>query len=239
LTAIGGVPSVAHASFLPKYPLKTLPGGISQKMAIDLTPLTHKQIAVFMQIEYPKFPPIDATLAKRPATIGAFYSTIAAAFNKLQPNIDANALWVEVPFAKKIQSITDAIATIERIKSEGEGLEGSPEEPLADHSFAHYYLFKEIYVGRRLIKVGGKRKFDGESVSLPKVFDFKHCWLQRKRSVPFREELSQLLLDLQACWSLDQAPNVPGMFQLQIQGRELIERGICPVFEWISPRDSG
>ncbi len=236
LTAIGGVPSIAHTDFLPKYPLKALPGGISQKMVVDLKPLTRRQIAVFMQIEYPEFPPIAVALAKRPATIGAFYSSIAQAFAKLQPKIDANARWVEVPFAKKLQNVADAIATIDRIRSEGEGLEDLPEEPLADHGYAHYYLFKEIYVGRRLIKVGGEWKFEGEPVRLPRVFGFRRCWFRRDRGTAFKEALSRLLVDLQACWTADQAPDVPTMFELQILGRKLIERGICPEFTWVGPR---
>jgi hypothetical protein len=232
LTAIGGQPNIAHSEFVPRYPLSALPGGISQKMAVDLRPLTRRQIAVFMQIEYPEFPPITVAMAKRPATIGAFYSAIAEAFQKVQPTIYTNAPWIEVPFARRIHSTADAIATIDRIKSEGEGLEDSPEEPVADHSYAHYYLFKEIYVGRRLIRVGSNWKFEGNSIQMPKVFDFNRCMLRRERCVPFREALSQLLIDLQECWTRDRAVNVPAMFELQILGRKLIETGIRPEFTW-------
>jgi hypothetical protein len=232
LTAIGGVPNIAHPDFLPRYPLSALPGGISQKMLVDLRPLTRRQIAVFMQIEYPEFPPIAVTMAKRSATIGAFYSIIAEAFQKMQPTIYANAHWIEVPFAKRIHTVADAIATVDRIKSEGEGLEDSPEEPLADHSHAHYYLFKEIYVGRRLIKVGGEWKFEGGPIQMPKAFEFKRCWFGRRRCLPFQEALSQLLTDLQECWTRGRAANVPTMFELQILGRKLIERGIRPEFTW-------
>jgi hypothetical protein len=232
LAAISGTPSIAHADFLPKYPLRTLPGGIPQKMPVDLKPLNRKQIAVFMQIEYPEFTPIAVASAKRPATIGAFYNTVAEAFDTLQPDIDASALSVEVPFAKKIKTIADAITTIDWIKSEGEGLEDSPEEPLADHSYAHYYLFKEIYVERKLIKIDDKWKFEGALIRLPKVFDFKRRWLPPDPCVAFKEALSRLLADLQECWTLGTPPNVPGMFQLHILGRGLIERGICPEFAW-------
>src|SRR5216683_1641034 len=40
LTAIGGVPSIANAAFIPRYPTNVLPGGIVQKLAVDLQPLT-------------------------------------------------------------------------------------------------------------------------------------------------------------------------------------------------------
>jgi Ferritin-like len=58
LTAIGGVPNVANAQFIPKYPTHKLPGDIDQKLAVDLLPLTTDQLAVFMQIELPEFPPV-------------------------------------------------------------------------------------------------------------------------------------------------------------------------------------
>src|SRR5262245_7093514 len=35
LTAIGGVPSIANAAFIPRYPTDLLPGGIPQKLAVD------------------------------------------------------------------------------------------------------------------------------------------------------------------------------------------------------------
>lgn len=232
LTAIGGVPRVGYAEFLPKYPIKYLPGGIYQKMPVDLRPLTHRQVLVFMQIECPEFPPVAFALTGRPATIGAFYSTIAESFSQLQPTIDANAACVEVPFAKRIQNVADAIVTIERIKSEGEGLEDSPEEPLGDNSVAHYYLFKEIYVGRRLIRTDEGWKFKGEDVRFPEVVQFKRRGRPSEKSALFKEALSRLLLDLEECWSTSKAPNVPRMFELQILGRKLIENGICPDFAW-------
>ena len=40
LTAIGGVPSIANAAFIPSYPTNVLPGGIPQKLPVDLKPLT-------------------------------------------------------------------------------------------------------------------------------------------------------------------------------------------------------
>ncbi|MBR0882014.1 hypothetical protein ABIF65_008564 [Bradyrhizobium japonicum] len=48
LTAIGGVPSIANAAFIPSYPTNVLPGGILQKLPVDLKPLTPDQVQVFM-----------------------------------------------------------------------------------------------------------------------------------------------------------------------------------------------
>ena len=75
LTAIGGTPNIANATFIPSYPMNVLPGGIPQKLAVDLKPLTPDQAQVFMQIEFPEFLPV--ALVAGPATIGAFYDTIA------------------------------------------------------------------------------------------------------------------------------------------------------------------
>jgi hypothetical protein len=233
LSAIGGTPSVAHPGFLPNYPLNDLPGGIHQKLAVDLKPLNRRQLEVFMQIEYPEFPPIAAKLAKGPATIGAFYSAIANSFNTLQPAINLDAYYVEIPFANRIANVADAVTAIERIKDEGEGLQDSPEEPLGDNSFAHYYLFKEVFVQRRLVKTSGKWKFAGAHIRLPKVFEFNRSNGHPDMRVSFRQTLSQLLTELQECWTLGEPPNVAGMFKLQILGRKLIEQGICPEFTWM------
>src|SRR6202035_5614460 len=91
LSAIGGRPAIANPDFLPSYPTRVLPGGIAQNLPVDLKPLTHDQLAVFMQIEYPEFPPVALLAAGGPATIGAFYDTIAAAFQNLKPAIVADA----------------------------------------------------------------------------------------------------------------------------------------------------
>jgi ferritin-like protein len=56
LAAIGGSPSVATADFIPKYPTNELPGGIPQKLPVDLKPLSNDQLEVFLQIEFPEFP---------------------------------------------------------------------------------------------------------------------------------------------------------------------------------------
>ena len=114
LTAIGGVPSIANAAFIPSYPTNVLPGGIPQKLAVDLKPLTPDQVQVFMQIEYPEFPPV--ALAGAPATIGAFYDAIADGITTLNPAINLNAFAVNSGEATPIKSVTDALAAISLIK---------------------------------------------------------------------------------------------------------------------------
>jgi Ferritin-like len=125
LTAIGGVPSIANAAFIPRYPTNVLPGRMPQKLAVDLKPLTPDQAQVFMQIEYPEFPPV--ALAAEPATIGAFYDSIAEGFTTVHPTINPNAFAVNSGETTPIKSIADALAAISLIKGEGEGTPGSPD----------------------------------------------------------------------------------------------------------------
>jgi hypothetical protein len=233
LTAIGGVPTIANANFLPAYPANELPGGIPQALPIDLKPLTKDQLAVFMQIEHPDFPPVARLVERPPATIGAFYDTIIATFETLQPHIDPTAHAVEVPFSKPISTIADAIRTIDRIKSEGEGVPGSPDQPSGERAgHAHYYLFKELFVQKRLIKVDEKWSYSGAPIALPEVYHFEPSHAQPSPSIEFNRTLSQLLIDLETCWTSGAPPNVPAMFQLQLLGKSLIKRGIRPEFRW-------
>ncbi|MFB4273339.1 ferritin-like protein [Nonomuraea sp. GTA35] len=233
LTAIGGTPSVTYPGFLPDYPVHELPGGIPQPMAVDLKPLVKDQLAVFMQIEHPDFPPVDRMERLPPPTIGAFYDTIIETFRETCPDIYPDAHAVSVPFAPPIRTVADAIETIDRIKSEGEGVPDSPDSPTGERtSHAHYYLFKELYVGKRLIKVDGRWSFDGAPVTLPEVFHFQHSTAEPGLSLKFRKILTRLLADLESCWTSGVEPNVPAMFELKIAGQDLIKRGICPEFAW-------
>ncbi|MGA7218804.1 MAG: ferritin-like domain-containing protein, partial [Candidatus Sulfotelmatobacter sp.] len=96
LSAIAGTPDIANSSFVPKYPTNVLPGGIPQKLPVDLQPLSINQLQVFMQIEYPEFPPVALTASNPPATIGAFYDTIATGFVKVNPAINPGAHFVNM-----------------------------------------------------------------------------------------------------------------------------------------------
>ncbi|MBF8185279.1 ferritin-like protein [Nonomuraea sp. K274] len=237
LTAVGGTPSVAHADFLPVYPANELPGGIPQQLPIDLKPLVKDQIAVFMQIEHPDFPPVARLETPPPPTIGAFYDTIIETFRETCPGIDPDAHAVEVPFAGPIRTVADAIETIDRIKSEGEGLPDSPGSPTGERtSHAHYYLYKELYVGRRLIKTGDEWSFTGAPITLPEVYHFEPSTAEPELSLEFRRILTRLLTDLESCWTSGAAPNVPAMFELKIAGQALIKRGIRPEFTWAEAR---
>jgi hypothetical protein len=235
LTAIGGVPSIANAAFIPSYPTNVLPGGIPQKLAVDLKPLTPDQVQVFMQIEYPEFPPV--ALAAGPATIGAFYDTIHDGFTTVNPAINPNAFAVNSGEATPIKSVTDALAAISLIKGEGEGTMGSPDQPPAGNTaFAHYYLFKEIFTQKTLVQdAAGHWSFTGAAIQFPTWFNFQQSTVTPSPSLAFNQAVSKLLIGLQACWTSGTRPNIGAMFNLQTLGVGLIQQGIRPEFLWAPP----
>jgi hypothetical protein len=235
LTAIGGMPSIANAAFIPKYPTNVLPGGIPQKLAVDLKPLTPDQVQVFMQIEYPEFPPV--ALAIGPATIGAFYEAIATGITTVNPAINPNAFAVNSGEATPIRSIADALAAISLIKGEGEGTKGSPDQPPeGKKTFAHYYLFKEIFTRKTLVQdAAGHWSFTGAAIQFPTWFDFQQSTVTPSPSLAFNQAISQLLIGLQACWTSGAKPNIGAMFNLKTLGIGLIKQGIRPEFLWVPP----
>ena len=234
LSAIGGTPSVANSAFVPSYPTHELPGGIPQKLAVDLQPLSLDQLQVFMQIEYPEFPPIALARASAPATIGAFYDTISDGFVAVNPTINPSAHAVRVPGTGQITSVADAQAAIQRIKIEGEGTEGSPDQPPTDSTqLAHYYVFKGIYKGHKLVQGGdGKWSFTGTAIQLPTAYPFTQSTANPDPSLEFNQALTTLLTGLQSCWTTGARPNIGDMFALQSLGQGLIQQGIRPEFLW-------
>ena len=236
LAAYGGTPHLAYPAFIPTYPTRVLPGGIVQRLPVDLLPLTRQQLEVFMQIELPAFPPIAFMAALPPATIGEFYDVIIAAIERLMPAIDGNAHQIQNFNVPPIQSNSEAIEALRRLKEEGEGTAASPEQPAADEQvFAHYYLFKEMFVGRRLEKQSGVWGFTGDVVTLPTVYDFSPEGSPSIANRQFARQLSRVLAELQDCWSAGASFNVAAMFELKAAGQALIRQGVRPHFAWISP----
>jgi hypothetical protein len=241
LTAIKGKPKITNAGFVPSYPTNVLPGGIPQKLAVDLQPLSLDQLQVFMQIENPEFPPLAVTAGPPPATIGAFYDTISNGFTAVNPTIDPNANFVDfsafssTPPTGQIKTIADAQNAITTIKTEGEGTQGSPDEPPGDSStFAHYYAFKQIFIGKTLVQTNGKWGFTGSPIQLPTVFSFSQSGARPDPSAAFNQTLSQLLQKLEACWTTGTSffDTLDTMSTLQSQGTQLIQQKIRPEFLW-------
>jgi hypothetical protein len=236
LSAIGGVPRVARRDFLPKYPLKYLPGGIAQERPVHLRPLSFDQLEVFMQIENPEYSPVAYSASDGPASIGQFYDEIIAGFNRVKPKLSLEANVVPVILYRPVGTIDDAIAVITRIKIEGEGLQDAPEEPNFDGSaYAHYYLFKEVYRQRRLVKTPGGWEFSGSEICFPKVRSFHRSKRRHELQREFRMLITDLLFELEGCWRGDSQFNVSTMFRIHYVGRSLIKLGIRPEFIWLQP----
>jgi len=234
LAAIGGTPTVARPEFVPVYPLHQLPGEIEQPIPIELRPLDTRQLKVFMQIEHPHFPPVAMRPKTPVATIGDFYNTIIAAFRAIEPEIDCDAYAIPIFGAPPICDLSSAIDALERIKSEGEGLEDSPEQPSSQGTaLAHYYTFKEIYKQKKLIRRNDEWVFEGDPITRPLVDDFRRPTSSCRKCAAFNETFSDLLRNLEEAWTAGRPLDIAGMFTLKLAGRELIRSGIRPPFCWV------
>jgi hypothetical protein len=251
LNALGQAPDIANSAFIPTYPTDTLPGGIHLKSEVDLKPLSHDQLGVFMEIEMPEFKPVALVAGSQPATIGAFYDTISAGFDNVQPSLNRSAFYVPInemappynpianPHKGKIRTIADAQAAIARIKQEGEGTEGSPDRPPDDvasgQKFAHYYIFKEIFEGKTLQQSvpGGGWEFGQPDITFPTIYPFAKSQTQGT-SAQFEQMLASLLTELQTCWTQGAGPDENAMELLAGAGTTLIKQGIQPEFVWPS-----
>jgi hypothetical protein len=249
LSAINGNPSIASAGFLPTYPTTTLPGKIPlldrtttppTLATLTLLPLSLPQVQIFMDIEYPESTPV-ALVATAPATIGGFYDTIVTAFSDtVKPQISASAPFISWPQGKigQIASITDAIAAITRIKTEGEGTKGSPDEPLGNTlPFAHYYTFKEIHEGKKLVQDPntGKWSFTGDPIAFPTaIHNAVPATQPNPDQTAFSNTLLGMLQKLQACWTASPPPISSiifgDMFSLKESGIKLFQQLILPEF---------
>ena len=240
LAAIGGAPRIANAGFLPTYPTNTLPGGIHQELPVRCEAALQGSAAGIHANRDARIPPVELALrAAAPATIGAFYDTISNAFDALNPVIDQNAHFVaQGAEVFQIKSIDDAHKAINRIKSEGEGAPGSPDQPANPGELAHFYVFKEILVGNvlKLDPATGKL-VKGSPIRFPAVLPFAPSSAVPSPSIAFNQALSQLLTDIEACWTEGAALRIAlgDMRTLQQKGLDLISRGIRPEFAWVAP----
>jgi hypothetical protein len=237
LSAIGGQPRLNFPDFIPTYPASELPGGIVQPIPVDLTPLTLDQIEVFMQIEHPDFTPVALNPDEEPpSSIGEFYREIIDGLKLIQPKI-INSTQVPVQHFQRITSLEEAIEVLECISEEGEGVIDSPLQPpysLDRATLAHYYLFKELYLQRRLVFKNGQWKFEGDQIILPDVYTFKDSSEQPELNKEFKRALTNLLISLEECWTMNKPLNVAAMFEISIIGKKLVKIGILPHFEWSS-----
>jgi len=222
LTAIGGRPTLDQPSFVPKYPTNGLPGGVWPGLVVDLAPLNFTSLLAFMQIEFPEV----ASLAISPNSIGAFYDAIAEGFKTVKPSFVGDHQ-VVIPGLFPITNITDALAAIDTIKTQGEGSNRSPDED--DNELAHYYKFGEIYYGARLNKNGKEWQYNGKKVRLPVVYGFRNMGPTPSFTSLFKAMMSLL----QFAWTSDSSKisdAISVMHGLKTEGIRWIKQGYAPQF---------
>ncbi|MFJ9947942.1 ferritin-like protein [Kitasatospora sp. NPDC091207] len=175
LTTIGGTVTLTDPATVPKYP-GPLPGGVNPKLTVRLGGLTRESAALFAAIEQPENP---LAYAGDGTSIGAFYQRIANVFPTFAYLITGQRQ-VTFPLGSShgagndivaMNTLDDVLKAIEIIKAQGEGTDVSPENPFpgAAGELAHYYAFKEIAEGRRLVQNPTTKRWDftGDPVPLP------------------------------------------------------------------------
>jgi hypothetical protein len=241
LYAIGGTAEnydILNPLFLATYPAKELPGGVLQKLLVDTLPLSPQQVEVFMQIEHPLKPVALPNMeggGKTYANIAEFYKAIIDGINSVKPTF-VNAYNIE----KKITSSEVAIDAIHQIMDEGEGTEVNPYQP-DGKTFAHYYSFKEIHVGRKLVeKPKGSWVWEGDEVNFPTIFPFTtdNRVSPTEKDKEFIKKFEELMKAIRYYWTtkLEEGDGFYNTYEimnaLADKGREIIEAGNCPIFKY-------
>ncbi len=184
LVAIGGKPRIYHSDSVPTYPSQ-MPGGVKPSLYVSLGGLSKHSLNTFMKIEEPEedithLETVEAVEAF--PRIGTFYDAINEAFHNIRPEIElSRAGQIEAYFGetqqpdgsnvpKNIGTLDDVDAAIELIKDQGEGTPEEIKDP-GTGELAHYYRFKEVAVGRKIIKVDDRWVHQGPEVPMPE------CWL--------------------------------------------------------------
>lgn len=165
LIAVGGQPFIYAKSFIPDYPAQ-LPLSVGDSLMVGLEKVSIKQIKdTFLEIEEPENPilfplknvvVLDGLSNQDFGTIGQFYELIKTKLKELKEedfvvNLSKQVTGLFSPqHLFPIKTKEDAIKAIDIIVEQGEGTTQLPTG--IDDDLAHYYKFKEIVVGRRLIK---------------------------------------------------------------------------------------
>ena len=175
LIALEGQPRIAEAGAALRYPGK-LPMNVGNSVEAKLRKCSVEHIEkVFMEIEKPEKPlefPTFAEAAKDYATIGEFYRALVVKLEALPdpvfkgdrerqvitPYFEPNHNFKIVDVATAKRAILDVIVL------QGEGTEVSPEE--AAGAFAHYYQFKQIVIGKELVRDGSSWAYRGPEIVL-------------------------------------------------------------------------
>ncbi len=207
---------------VPKYE-HTLPGGVRPELIVFLEGLTKDSVEMFSEIERPENPIAQFETF---ATIGAFYTAIEEAF-EVHQHLISGARQIDFSLESHgegnkivpLDSIEKVRAAIEIIKEQGEGTSASPENPFPGKpgELAHFYVFREMFHGKKLIKVSENPviwDFKGDDVPLPPAFPMARVpeggWVNDEPNMPtpevqlvlgaFNTHFSAMLRALESAW---------------------------------------
>ncbi|MET9681998.1 ferritin-like domain-containing protein [Streptomyces coeruleorubidus] len=180
LTTIGGTPRLADHKTVPKYPGQ-LPGGVRPELKVFLSGLTRDSLELFSRIEEPDDPVVES--GSEYTSIGAFYTAIHETF-RLHPELITGARQIRrtMEFSHgegndvvMLTSLGEVEKAIGIIKEQGEGTAASPENPHPGEQgeLAHFYVFRELFHGRKLIKTSEnpvRWEFAGDDIAMPSAF---------------------------------------------------------------------
>ncbi|MFH8370540.1 ferritin-like protein [Streptomyces sp. NPDC018031] len=254
LTTIGGEPRIADESLVPKYP-GPLPGGVRPGLTVSLTGLTKQALDMYSGIERPDDPVAEDQ--EEHTSIGAFYTAILEAF-RAQPDLISGTRQLTRDMSSHgegndvvaLGSLADVEAAVKIIKEQGEGTTVSPENPFPGNTgeLAHFYSFREIFHGRKLIRAFDdppRFDFQGAEVPMPRALPMGTVpaggWAAGGVPVPddvrqdldtFNRHYSSLLRFLERAWQADQPGTaaqmlnraVGQMFQLQGPAQDLMRK---------------
>ncbi|MFI8521827.1 ferritin-like protein [Streptomyces sp. NPDC085481] len=227
LATIGGAPRLAGQDVVPVYP-GPLPGGVRPGLVVSLSGMSKETAELFSRIEEPDEPLAEA---RTHTSIGAFYSAILDAF-RARPDLITGGRQLVKDMAHHgegnsivaITSLADVEQAIAVIKEQGEGTTASPANPHPGPSpeLAHYYVFREIFRGRRLIKVSenpDRWDFTGDEIPMPEAFPMATVppggWVTSGAAIPdpdtkvlldqANRAYSTMLRALEKVWQTDDA----------------------------------
>ncbi|MEH0448434.1 MULTISPECIES: ferritin-like domain-containing protein [unclassified Streptomyces] len=249
LTTIGGTPVLADPKVVPKYE-HALPGGVRPELIVFLEGLTKDSVEMFSEIESPEHP---VALFDTFATIGAFYTAIEETFETHQHLIGGDR---QIDFSLEshgqgnrilpLDTIEKVRAAIEVIKEQGEGTSASPENPFPGKpgELAHFYVFREMFRGKKLIKVSEDPvvwDFKGDDVPLPPAFPMGRVpeggWANGGLNAPtpevqqvlgaFNTHFSAMLRALETAWQTGDSdallPAISHMRGMRTEARKLVQ----------------
>ncbi|TDV57301.1 ferritin-like domain-containing protein [Actinophytocola oryzae] len=223
LSAIGGVPDLSHP---PTYPGQ-LPGGVRPELTVSLSGLTTKSLGMYAHIEAPEdqhFP--ESAAQETYPSIGAFYQKISRTFERCRPELNKGPQ-LEFPLSGRhgtgndivvMKDLDTVLDSLDIVMEQGEGTSATPGNPYPGYEdeLAHYYSFRQLELGRKLVRKDGEWVFEGDRITRPKAYPAAEVpaggWAKDPRNKPeagsearqyldwFNAAYSSLLNSFQKAW---------------------------------------